>query len=854
MVATHNLCVGQCDDPFVDPNSYAERHRDIIACRATDPNVSWCATLAFCATNMSSSAPVSACGPTDMASNAQSHTDRGLTAAQVSERIADGRVNTPPHSPDRTVMHIGRDNVFTPVNAIMLVLFALVLVSGNWRDGLFVGVVVSNSVVGVTQEYRARRQLARLTVLTEPHATVVRDGERTVIAADQVVLDDLVHLKSGSQVPVDGVVVAETGLQIDESMLTGESDTVPKDPGDDVLSGSFVVAGSGMVRATAVGADSYASKLTTEAKQFNAAESNLRRAINTILRWLTVIIPIASILLFVRLTGVEDRWQDALQGTVAAAVAMVPDGLVLLTSLAFVAGMLELTRRNVLAKQLNTVELLARVDTLCLDKTGTITTGHIVWCQSHPLGQADGEHVNVVLAAIAAADDAPNATMAAVASGVGEGPGWRATASEPFSSARKWSAVEFGDKGWFYMGGFDVVLGAESSSAQIDELSSAGKRLIGLASSPQGPAGDALPEDLISLAIVELEDEIRPDANDTLAYFADQKVRVKVISGDNHVTVAAIAHRAGLQPRGQPIDARDLPDDGPQLLELLEDNDVFGRVRPRQKQAMVNALKANGHVVAMTGDGVNDVLALKDADLGIAMGSGSEATRSIADLVLTDDAFATLPIVVSEGRKVINNVERVANLFVTKAVYAVLLTAMVGITGSPFPFLPRHLTLVGTFSIGIPGFFLALAPETRLVRTGFLDRVLRFSVPSGVIAGAATLAVYEWSRRSGQLSLSEARTLATVTLLAIGLVILLAASQPLQLWKLGLAAAMAASYVAIMAMPWTRDYFELDLFDGAPWLFAAAVLAVATAGIFAVPRLTPGLSWPARDDEQASEN
>ncbi len=776
---------------------------------------------------------------------------QGLSSAQVSERIAAGRVNTPPHSPDRGVMQIVRDNVITSVNAIMLVLFVLILISGNWRDGLFVGVVLSNSVIGVTQEYRARRQLARLTVLTQPHATVVRAGERTVIVADQVVVDDLVHLSPGGQVPVDGTVVAETGLQVDESMLTGESDTVPKARGEEVLSGSYVVAGSGMIVATAVGADSYASDLTLEAKQFNAAESNLRRSINTILRWLIVIIPIASILLFLRLLGAESRWQDALQGTVAAAVAMVPDGLVLLTSLAFVAGMLELARRNVLAKQLTTVELLARVDTLCLDKTGTITTGQITWCRSHPLGDADGEQINTVLAAIAAADDAPNATMAAVGLGVGLGPGWPATSTEPFSSARKWSAVEFGDRGWYYVGGFDVVLGAEASSSMIDDLSAAGKRLIGLASSPMGPSGDDLPHDLTSLAVIELEDEIRSDANEILAYFADQQVRVKVISGDNHLTVAAVAHRAGLHPRGEAVDARKLPDDGPELAEMLEQNDVFGRVRPRQKQAMVKALKANGHVVAMTGDGVNDVLALKDADLGIAMGSGSEATRAIADLVLTDDAFATLPVVVSEGRKVINNVERVANLFVVKAVYAVLLTVVIGVLGSPFPFLPRHLTLVGTFSIGIPGFFLALAPETRRVQDGFLNRVLRFSIPVGVFAGTAALGVFEWARRGGGLPLSEARTSATVTLLAVGLVILLTASRPIRPWKVGLAATMAASYMGILAVPWTREYFELDLFTGQAWFVAVGAVAVASMAIVAVPRLTPGLSWGAGDDDMS---
>ncbi len=719
----------------------------------------------------------------------------GLSDAEVTQRQAAGLVNVAPEPPGRSVAQIVGANVLTPINAIMIVLFVLVVIAGHWKDGLFVGVVFSNSVLGVAQEVKARRELARLQVLTEPEATVIRSGSQVTIDIEQIVLDDVVMLSTGGQLPVDGEVIAATGLRLDESSLTGESLPVLKAPGDAALSGSFVVAGVGYIQTTAVGADSYAAGLTTEAKTFRAAESQLRAAVNRILSWLTVIIPISSALLLLALLDEEDRWQEALQGTVAAAVAMVPDGLVLLTSLAFVAGILELTRRNALASQLSTVELLARVDVLCLDKTGTITTGDITYATTHPSAGQSIATVHEALAAIAAADEAPNATMVAIAAGVGTAPNWTAEVVEPFSSTRKWSAVRFQGRGWFYLGAPDVLLApGDAARLLVEERSAAGKRLIALAASSEAPTGDNAPDGVEALAIIELEDEIRHDAADTLRYFADQDVTIKVISGDNHDTVAAIAARAGLKSVGPSIDARTLSSSIDELGASLDASTVFGRVAPRQKQDMVRALQQRGHVVAMTGDGVNDVLALKDADLGIAMGSGSAASRSVADLVLTDDSFATLPVVVNEGRKVINNVERVANLFVTKAMYAVLLTILVGVAGSPFPFLPRQLTLIGSFSIGIPGFFLALAPEVARVREGFLSRVLRFSIPAGIAAGTATFATYELARRNTDITLAEARMLATVTLLVIGLAILVTASRPLRLWKLGLGAAMAGGY------------------------------------------------------------
>ena len=761
----------------------------------------------------------------------------GLTSDEVARRVRDGQINRAVDPPGRSTTQIFASNAFTPVNGIMLVLFVLIIVSGHWRDGLFVGVVLSNTVVGVSQEIKARRELNRLQVLTEAKTTVVRDGQQLEIAVDEVVLDDLVIISSGGQVPADGRVVSSKGLELDESLLTGEADQVEKKIGDSVLSGSFVVIGSGAMVVEAVGADSFAGALTTEAKTFSAAESQLRMAVDRILRWLVIIIPIASVLLLVSLLGSEDRWQDALQGTVAAAVAMVPDGLVLLTSIAFVAGIIELSRRKALAKELSTVETLARVDVLVLDKTGTITSGDIAFADLHSLGRHDDTEATAALAALAAADDAPNATMAAIAAAVGTDSDWIPVAIEPFSSARKWSATRFDAQGWVYLGAPDILLGHDEQAVElIDQLSATGQRLIAIGCSADGPDGDVAPTTMEGLAIVELCDEIRSDASDIFSYFADQEVTIKVISGDNPATVAAISERAGIASQGMPIDARTLLDHDEALAMSVEENAVFGRVAPRQKQAMVKALQAGGHVVAMTGDGVNDVLALKDADLGIAMGSGSAATRSAADLVLTNNAFSTLPIVVNEGRKVINNVERVANLFVTKAVYAVLLTIAIGAIGSPFPFLPRQLTLIGTFSIGIPGFFLALSPEVTRVHSGFLQRVLRFSLPAGVIAGTATFVAYEVSRRSYDLPLSEARTLATITLLGIGLAILVTASRPLQLWKIVLALAMAGGQALIMVIGFTRDYFEIDLFTGAPWMVVSLAVVLAGAAIALLPR------------------
>jgi cation-transporting P-type ATPase E len=767
---------------------------------------------------------------------------RGLTATEVAERVAAGRVNHRPRGPNRTLGQILRANLFNPVNAIMLSLFALILVAGFPRDALFVGVVVSNAVIGIGQELKARRELRRLEVLNAPQARVIRDGTLTEIATEEVVEDDICDLGPGDQIVVDGEVLSVDGLEIDESLLTGESDTIVKEPGDRVLSGSFVVAGGGVIRATDVGAASYASQLATEATEFKLVNSELRAGINAVLKWLIVIIPPVSLLLLASLLSGDGPWQEALQGAVAAAVAMVPDGLVLLTSLAFVAGVLALVRRQALAKELATVELLARVDTLCLDKTGTITTGEISFARIIALDEVDQDEAALALGAVAHADTRPNPTMAAIQSGVDRPDHWTTTQVEPFSSARKWAGAAFDDGFCYWLGAPDIVLSPDDTSAlaRSVELSAEGHRVLALvrarAADPQ-----QLPDERLGMALVLLDDTVRPDARDILEYFVAQDVRLRVISGDSVATVVAVAERAGVPGTERHIDARELPDDPARLADIMDRTVVFGRVAPHQKRAMVQALQSRGRVVAMTGDGVNDVLALKCADMGIAMGSGSAATRAVADLVLLDDSFATLPQVLAEGRKVINNIERVANLFVTKAVYAVLIAAMIGLAQAPFPLLPRHLTLIGTFSIGIPGFFLALAPNAALVRPGFLSRVLRFSVPAGLFAGGAALTVYAMARAHDTASLEQARTATTITLLSVGLIILVMISRPMRLWKVGLATAMGCSYAVVMVVPPLRDFFELTSPPATIWLQMAVVVAGAGALVVSIPALTSRL-------------
>jgi cation-transporting ATPase E len=735
----------------------------------------------------------------------------GLTDAEVAERVARGQVNDVPATPSRTVWQIVRANVFTRFNALLGSLLVVILVVGPIQDALFGIVLIANAVIGIYQELRAKRTLDRLAVLTSPKARLVRAGRVLDAPVTTVVLDDVLELRPGDQVVVDASVLEASGLEVDESLLTGEADPVAKQPGDEVLSGSFVSAGGGRVRATRVGAEAYAAQLSDQARRFTLTRSELRAGIDRILQIVTWLLIPTAILVTISQLRSNASLHDAIRGSVAATVAMVPEGLVLLTSIAFAVGVMRLARRRVLAQELPAVEVLARVDVLCIDKTGTLTEGRLVVETVELLSDQDAH--GDALAALAASDPNPNATLLAIGEAFANAPeGWHAEETVPFSSARKWSAASFGANGAWVLGAPDVLLRGSDDDVHLRaalEHAEAGRRVVLLARSERGLDGERTPDGLEPVAFVILGDRVRETASETLAYFARQGVEVKVISGDHPETVAAVARRVGLETV-EPLDAATLPEDPDGLAEALDTHRIFGRVTPQQKRAMVGALQSRGHVVAMTGDGVNDVLALKDADIGIAMGSGSSATRAVAQLVLLDSSFDALPAVVGEGRRVLGNIERTSNLYVTKTVYAMLIALGVGVVSLPFPFLPRHLSLIGALTIGIPSFFLALAPNDERARPGFLGRVLRFAIPAGALAAIATFLGYVLARDEPGVTLAEARTTATMVLLYVGFLVLSIIAAPLTAWRLVLVWAMPALFALIMLVPATREFFALD--------------------------------------------
>ena len=609
--------------------------------------------------------------------------ERGLNAAEVADRVAHGLVNEVPPAPSRTVSQILRSNIFTRFNLLMCSLLAIVLLNRAWKDALFAGVIVANALIGIIQELRAKRTLDRLAVLSAPRALIVRDGQVSELPIDAIVMDDVMDLRPGHQVVADGEVMTTTSLEVDESLLTGEADPVVKEPGDSLFSGSFVVSGSGRGQVTKVGAEAYAAQLADEARRFTLAASELRKSIDRIVTWVGwAIIPTGTVLFISQLRTSHESVSTALVSATGGVVAMVPEGLILLTNVAFAVGVVRLARRRTLVQELPAIEILARVDVVCLDKTGTITEGSMELAEVAVLGR-DGEdareEVDAALAAVAWSDPNPNATQLALQERYLAAPeDWAVTGNVPFSSARKWSSSTFGEHGSWVLGAAEMILpdAPPELSEQIRAQSALGRRVLLLAHSSAAPADDELPDGIVPSALVMIEDRIRDDAARTLAYFCEQDVDLKVISGDNPVTVGAVAERAGLPDADNVIDARSLPTDDPErLANAVEATTVFGRVTPHQKREMVGALQSRGHVVAMTGDGVNDVLALKDADVGIAMASGSEATRAVAQVVLLDSNFSGLPHVVAEGRRVINNIERVAAVFLNKTTYAILLAS-----------------------------------------------------------------------------------------------------------------------------------------------------------------------------------
>ncbi|MFD3509460.1 cation-translocating P-type ATPase [Nocardia sp. NPDC058666] len=768
----------------------------------------------------------------------------GLSAAQVDERRRDGRTNDVPARASRSVGEIVRANVFTRINAILGVLFVLVLSTGSIIDGMFGLLIVANSAIGIIQEVRAKRTLDELAIVSQAKPTVRRDGVAKQVAPGEVVLDDLIELGPGDQIVVDGEVEEAAALEIDESLLTGEADPIDKGVGAPVMSGSFVVSGSGAYRATKVGKDAYAAKLAEEASKFTLVHSELRSGIDKILKFITyLLIPAGLLSIYNQLVSSGESWRPAVTGMVAALVPMVPEGLVLMTSIAFAVGVVRLGKRQCLVQELPAIEGLARVDVVCADKTGTLTENGMRLAQVEPLGAFDEAQVKAVLAALASDDPRPNASVQAIAEALPDSPGWAQTGIAPFSSAKKWSGISYGAHGDWLLGAADVLLDPTSAdAAHAEQLGSSGLRVLLLARSDRPVDAADAPGIVEPAALVVLEQKVRPDAKETLEYFASQQVSIKVISGDNAVSVGAVASSLDLPGGDHAVDARTLPDDQAALADVLDHETTFGRVRPDQKRAMVGALQSRGHTVAMTGDGVNDVLALKDADIGVAMGAGSPATRAVAQIVLLDNKFATLPYVVGEGRRVIGNIERVSNLFLTKTVYSVLLAFLVGIAGvgsqifgyDPigYPFLPRHVTIAAWFTIGIPAFVLSLAPNNERARTGFVGRVMRLAVPSGVVIGIATFVSYLIAYAGPEASETQkvqAGTTALITLIMIAMWVLVLVARPYVWWKVVLIAVSVLAYIALFTIPFTREFFKLDPSNPRLTLAAVVIGAIGVA-------------------------
>jgi cation-transporting ATPase E len=755
----------------------------------------------------------------------------GLTQVEVDQRIAAGETNDVPDANSRSLASIIKENTLTWFNFLIGSMWIVMLIVAPWQDSLFGFVIVANTLIGTIQEYRAARTLEKLAVIGEAKPVVRRDGSDQEISATEIVLGDLIVLRTGDQLVVDGEIENSQGLEIDESLLTGEADPVDKLAGDSAMSGSFVVAGSGYMRATKVGRDSFAAGLTEAAKQFQTTNSELRDSINKFIKYVSyLILPVGVALLLSQLLRAKLPLDESIRGTIAGVVTMVPEGLVLLTSIAMAVAVIELARQRVLVQDLPAVEVLARVDTVCADKTGTLTEPGMRVQETIPLGALSLSDIERALGAVAASQPNANPTLTAIENDFSN-PHWQLTESVPFSSARKWSSATFAGQDSWVLGAPEMVDPGNSEMLdQANRSAASGARVLVLAKTSAGISADEKLGAVDCVGLVVISQTLRRDAAETVAYFLSQGVNVKVISGDNAQTVGAIASQAGVPGADQPFDARNLPENMDEVAEILATNNVFGRVTPAQKQHMVDALHARGKTVAMTGDGVNDVLALKNADLGIAMGSGSGATRAVAQLVLLDDQWSVMPSVVAQGRKVLGNIERVADVFLTKSFYAMIVSSATVIFAVAFPFLPRHLTLVSALTIGIPGFFLALMPNIERFRPGFFRRVLLFAVPAGVIAAIASFTSYGIALYFDE-PIFNAQSAATITLFIVTTAVLAQSARPLNGLRLLLVALMVAAFIAVLYIPFLSNFFLLSL---GPERYSIISIVVGLIGAVAV--------------------
>ena len=766
--------------------------------------------------------------------------ETGLTQAQAAARAEKGWANGLAKSAGKTEGDIIAENLFTFFNLVFVILaVALALAGSSVKNMTFLVVVVCNLCIGCYQEIRAKRAVDRLTLVAAQKIRTIRDGKTEVIPSDLLVRDDIVEFVVGDQICADGTVLTGS-LQVNEALITGEEDAVEKAAGDTLLSGSFVVSGKARVRLTGVGEDAFAAKLAQAAKEDpHAAKSEMMRSLDKLIRWVGIaLIPVGLLLFYQEFWVLQQGLTDSAEATVAALVGMIPEGLYLLTSVAMAASSLKLTKSKVLVKDLNCIEALARVDILCVDKTGTITEPGMEVEQVVPLTEDSHDRMEDILAALYTGTEPENDTARAMAEMFAGETNWVCEKRIPFTSDKKWSAAVFRGQGAFVVGAPEFVMGARYAQLQetVEQWSARGSRVL-LIAAHTGELNDYLePGKLRPLALVILSNRIRASAPQTFAYFKEQGVAIKVISGDNPLTVSQVALRAGIDGAENYVDATTLDTDEA-IREAATRCTVFGRVTPDQKKRLLAALKDAGHTVAMTGDGVNDVLALKEANCSIAMASGAQAASQVAQLVLLESDFAAMPAIVGEGRRVINNIQRAASLFLVKNMLSLGLSLACLVAGFPYPFVPLHLTLISALTIGVPSFFLAMEPNYERVSGRFLPTVLRRALPGGltnlIAVFTAQLIMMNLSFTPGLISTACAAVLATV-----GMLVLRQTCKPFDLFRHVLWWVMAGALVFCFTV--LSGFFDLTRGSLTDTLAVLGMMAMAAVMYFAVFK---GMGW-----------
>lgn len=750
----------------------------------------------------------------------------GLTASEVQRKIEDGQTNQVEENLLKSDKEIIKENTINIFNILNLVLALFVLLVGSPKNTLFFGVVVINTLIGIIQELRAKHTIDKLSVLAKTKAVVLRDGRLQQIDQEAIVLGDILYLRNGDQVPVDGNLLASEGVEVDESLLTGEADRVQKTLQDKLFSGSFVTAGECFYQGTAVGKDNFAEQLTSEAKTKKTGNSELTKVLSRMIAVLTIVIIPVGLGLFYSQYQASASIKQAVLGTVAALVSMIPEGLMLLTSVAFAVGAANLARKKVLVQALPSIETLARVDVICLDKTGTITDGTLKFEQAL-LEEVSENRVNTIMGALLHHLKDQNATATALRKAFPAISDWQVEKVIPFSSARKWSGVSFKDQGSFAFGAPEFIFKEMTAEMQskIQPYLEEGQRVLVLVEYP-GTLEEELVYEPRLLATLIISDNLRENAQATFGYFAKQDVQLKVISGDHPLTVSKIAQKAGIKNAEAFIDMSSL-DEPIDYKALVTQTTVFGRVTPKQKQSLIQALKIN-HTVCMTGDGVNDVLALREADIGVAMANGSSAARAASDLILLDSDFARMQNVLNEGRRVINNIERVASMYLVKTIYSLVLAVIFMIIASPYPFEPVQLTPINALTVGIPSFFLALKPSYERIKGDFLNNILRVSLP-GALTVVSAVMIIQLANVLFDLDYQATSTMSVFLTGCVGLLVLYKVSFPLDKKKIALITALSTAYLSCYLFfreffdfdkLWNRNlFFVIPLTFGIYWLF-----------------------------------